>query len=443
MPAPPILRAMLRATASLLAALAQPALPAESVQPADAQDTGQCLAFGPAITVASRHDSRAALAQARADRASAELDLEKGTNRPQFSAFARSGIGDGFQADNEFDNRFGLRVSQRLFSFGRGRLARDAASQREQAAQYDIGTMRTEIAAEAATRFLAAARAEDEAASLAEMNLYYERAAAEAPVRLQAGLLKQSEAVGVEAENARLRVRQSSATLRARQQQTFLSTLIGQMVSCINSPTAPDLLRTLQPPNLDGALSESATASPELRSLQAQVNAAELDRRRLARSRLPEIGVSGTSALNFGNNANGFTNSNRLGLDVNLPLYQGGQIAARTAAAGAEGRIVRAELETRRRAIEEETRIAWLSVSQQREVVRLSEQMLGALTAQTTALQREYDLGLVTLTEVIDAKRQEADGRLAAITARYDLLESQLRLASLTGRIQQFIETEG
>ena len=398
-------------------------------------DESACMALDRVMTLAVGHDARMELAGARVERAEADLSIERSADRPQISAFARTGLGDGVQADNEFDNRVGVRVSQRLFSFGRGRLSREAATLRERAARFDVDSAREEIAAEAAVHFLAAARAKEEAEASHLMNSYYERAAAEVPRRLGAGLLKRSEATGVQAEYARFRVRRNSAELQIQQQRTRLATMTGVEVECISQESAPDLLRRMLPPTYEAAIDEALDGSPAIRSREANVRAADLDRERLSRARLPDIGVSGTSALGFNDRAGGWDNANRIGLDINMPIYSGGQISGRTAAAAAELRISESQLEAQRRAVEEETRLAWESIVQLRQVVRLSEEMLEALVAQSAALQEEYENGLVTLTELIEAKQEEFQGRLAEIDARYDLLEQQLQLTRLTGRL--------
>lgn len=394
------------------------------------------------MTLAVGHDARMGLAEARVDRAQADVSIERAADRPQISAFARSGLGDGVQADNELDNRFGLRVSQRLFSFGRGRLSREAAALRERSARFDVESAREEIAAEAAVHFLSAARAKEEAAASLLMNAYYERAAAEVPRRLGAGLLKRSEATGVQAEFARFRVRQNSAELQLQQQRTRLTTMTGVEIECIAQEGADDLLRRMLPPTYESAIDDALDGSPTIRSREANVRAANLDRERLSRARLPDIGISGTSALGYGDRTGGWDNANRVGLDINMPIYSGGQIRGRTAAAAAEARISESQLEAQRRTIEEETRLAWESIVQLRQVVRLSEEMLEALIAQSAALQEEYEHGLVTLTELIEAKQEEFQGRLAEIDSRYDLLEQQLQLTRLTGRLATLIQAQ-
>jgi outer membrane protein len=404
---------------------------------AQAQASQACVGLAQAITLATSSDPRIGRADAAMDRARAQVRIERAGARPQLSAFVRSGVGDGngVQVDNEFDNRVGVRVSQRLFSFGRTRLAIDAAQLRADGEREGIRGTRLAVASDVGQRYLGIARATEKVAAAITMIDYYARDSEQVGRRLQAGLLKQSEASGIRAEAARARARAAEERLRVEQERTALETLIGQPAACI-LPNGSDMIAQMpQPPGLADALAEAEQRSPALAARAAEAAAARLDRTREARRGLPDVGVSGASALDFNRSPGGLDRVSRVGIDVTAPLYQGGQINGRRDAAAAQARLLDFELAAEQRDLANEVSIAWLRIRDLAPVAELNRETLAALREQAAAVEREYENGLVTLTDLIEIRRNEYNGRLAEIDARYDVTFERLRLLRLTGRL--------
>jgi adhesin transport system outer membrane protein len=401
-----------------------------------AEVPGGCIGLEQAVTLATSGDPRIGRADAAFDRARAQVRIERAAGRPQLSAFARSGIGDGdgVQADNEFDNRLGLRLSQRLYSFGRTGLAVGAAELRAAGEREGIRAARLQVAGEAGERFLLIARGLEKVKAAEAMIAYYAKDAEQVGRRLDAGLLKRSEASGILAEAARARARAAEERLRVEQERTALETLIGVAAPCVVPDAGEAFLRIRQPPALQAALSEAEARSPAIAARTAEAAAAQLDRKREGRGGLPDIGVSGTSALDF-NRDRGIERVSRFGLDVTAPIFQGGQIGGRRDAASAQARLIGYEVQVEKRTVANDVTIAWTRTRDLAPIAELNRQTVAALGDQAVAVEREYEAGLVTLTDLIEVRRNEYTGRLAEIDARYDLLLERLRLLRLTARL--------
>ena len=78
------------------------------------------------MRIASETAPEVSVAQARVQRAEADLAEARSLRRPQLSTFGRSGVGDTGLTTNQNDNQVGLRLSQRVFDFGDARLAIDS-----------------------------------------------------------------------------------------------------------------------------------------------------------------------------------------------------------------------------------------------------------------------------------------------------------------------------
>ena len=400
--------------------------------------TSACVTLERAIALSLERDPRIGRAAAGARRAEAQVRVERSNDRPQLSAFARSGFGEGgsIRADNQFDNRAGLRVSQRLYSFGRSQLAIGAAEQRAAGSRYGVRAAELEVVAEASERFLGIQRGEERIAAAEAMSADYERDLAQVDRRLEVGLIKLSEASGLRAEAARARARVVEERLAVQQERTALAAVTGAP-ACIVAEPEQGMLVGRQPPSLQVALDEADLNSPELSARAAELSAARLDQRREARERLPDIGVSGVVAFDLARNDPNLDGgrSSRLGLDITMPLYQGGRTAARAAAAAGAAESLDFALRSERRLTAQEVEIAWIRTRELAPIAELNGQTLAALQAQAAATEQEYVNGLATLTELIEVRRQEHQGRLADIDARYELMNERLRLLRLTARI--------
>lgn len=156
--------------------------------------------------------------------------------------------------------------------------------------------------------------------SRAGISRYYSLDASEVDRRLELGLLKLSEASGVRAEATRAAATEAEERLLVAQERAALAALLGRDAGCIESARDERFLAARQPPALVEALDEAARRSPALIAGEAELAAATLDRRREARAALPDIGVSGVSALAFGREGRGIDRTSRIGLDLNAPL---------------------------------------------------------------------------------------------------------------------------
>ena len=132
---------------------------AQIIHVSAAEPAPQCAPFDAVISQAVSYDPRIDEAISHFDIERAELSLAKADRFPQLESFSRAGLGDGAAADNQIDNRVGVRLSQRVFGFGAGRYERRAAKARADSAEFDIATARTTVALETAQAYIAILRA--------------------------------------------------------------------------------------------------------------------------------------------------------------------------------------------------------------------------------------------------------------------------------------------
>lgn len=126
-----------------------------------------------------------------------------------------------------------------------------------------------------------------------------------------------------------------------------------------------------------------------------------------------------------------------IGLQLNLPLYAGGGVVARTREAAALLDKARADLENVRRQQALTVQRSFLNEISSFNQVRALEQ---ALTSSETALasnKRGYQVGVRVNVDVLDAEQQVYSTRRELSSARYATILNQLRLKAAVGALGQ------
>ncbi|MBZ0071597.1 MAG: TolC family outer membrane protein [Gammaproteobacteria bacterium] len=128
-------------------------------------------------------------------------------------------------------------------------------------------------------------------------------------------------------------------------------------------------------------------------------------------------------------------NDGSIGLQLAVPLYQGGAVNSRTREARFRFDEAREQLDVTQRAIERQTRDAYRGVVTGISEVRAAEQ---ARTSSTTALEAAetgFEVGTRTIVDVLDAQRALTLAELNLSQTRYDYLLNSLRLKQAAGTL--------
>jgi len=129
------------------------------------------------------------------------------------------------------------------------------------------------------------------------------------------------------------------------------------------------------------------------------------------------------------------TNAAIIGLQLNIPLFEGGAVSSRTREAVALREAARNNLEAARRSAEFNARQAFLNVTNGRAQVQALEQ---ALVSSETALESNrvgYDVGVRINIDVLNAQQQVFQTKRDLARARYDTILSGLRLGAAAGTL--------
>jgi len=152
---------------------------------------------------------------------------------------------------------------------------------------------------------------------------------------------------------------------------------------------------------------------------------------------LPTLDLIATKNFNTTGGRFGSTDihDTAIGLELNVPLYQGGLVNSRTRQARYNYDAALDRLEQQRRAAQRQTRESFLSVVSSISQVKALKQALVSSETALEATQAGFDAGTRTAVDVVDAQRVVLQAKRAYALARYDYLLSRLRLKQAAGTL--------
>ena len=317
--------------------------------------------------------------------------------------------------------RVGLGLQQEILTFGRLGWATEAAGLSRQAAESELRAAEQALWEETGLRYRDALSAL-QAVEVAEDSLE----AARAQLRDSENLVDQGVAAPFDVVRSRSEVLEAEQALleaRARRETTHL-----RLAVLLGLPSDPPLElapapEVPPPPEGTGdAVAEAFRRRPELAALRLGAEAAEARVRLAASQDNPSLRLTSEYQRR---NATGFTRDFQwsTGLQLQVPLFDGGLTAARVGQAEEVARQARARLEEAERAIRIEVERTLLELRTAWNQVRVARQKVQELTEARRLANLRYQNGLSTQVERLEAET-------AWTRARFGLVRSELDYAS-------------
>lgn len=122
-----------------------------------------------------------------------------------------------------------------------------------------------------------------------------------------------------------------------------------------------------------------------------------------------------------------------VGLQLEIPLYQGGAVSSRAREAVANQQKAQDDVEAARRKADLQTRQAYLNVASSVAQVQAYEQALVSSQSQLDSTSLGYEVGVRTSVDVLNAQQQLYSAKRDLLQARYTWLLSVLQLKAAAG----------
>lgn len=190
--------------------------------------------------------------------------------------------------------------------------------------------------------------------------------------------------------------------------------------------------------SVESWLEQARNGNQQIRAREFAVDAADkvvAQRQGAYMPRVTLIAQKQLSDLGFDNVPINRTDTDYIGVDVQIPIFAGGSNRARVAEARSQYRIAENELRQTELEIVESTRMAYLQVKSAELRVQAAQRLAESTALSYTARQRGFELGTVTSVDVLNALRDRFSAERDLQRARYDLIRYSLVLRREAGTL--------
>ena len=415
----------LRETLTLTLTLAAPLLTTSASKAADLSEIYQ---------MALASDSVIQATQAQYDAAIEALPLARSALRPNMALIADTALNEtNNDGTGTYEsNSYGASITQNIYNPAAWQSAKKAKLNVAQAeatlleAQQNLMFRTTQayfniLTAEEAFRAASSSR---EAIS---------RQTEQAERRFEVGLTAVTDVKEAQAQLDLAVAREVVAENQLALAKEALRVIIRQDVPVLSSLKADAELTRPNPASMQEWIAMAEQNSPRLKIADLEQGLAEKDIKIERAGRKPTVALNGAYTNSTTESATGRdVESGQLKLQLNYPLYTGGRTSASLRQAKARARQAAFNRETVRRAVEQETRDAYLSVIADVSQASALRQALSSTEVAKEATQAGYDAGTRTAVEVLVSLRDtfNANADYAAARHQYVVRSLQLRLAA-------------
>lgn len=229
--------------------------------------------------------------------------------------------------------------------------------------------------------------------------------------------------------------------LKAKQNTRFtkhqLEVLVNIPVSSLArlDPTRLDL-SPLQPASLDAWMEKSVDHNPQLRQLNAMLDAARLEVSKARAGHMPTVDLVmlyRKSDSDSESTINQRNDTKQLGLQVAIPLYAGGHTQSTVRQALASVDRIQEQVEATRRALQLQVRKEYQSIVEGQENIRANQIAVHSADQAVLSTRKGIEAGTRTSLDVLNALQQKATAARDLANARYQYVMARIRILSLTG----------
>ncbi|MAT51265.1 MAG: channel protein TolC [Porticoccaceae bacterium] len=406
-------------------------------------------------------DPRLLAADAEADIYQAREKYQRGALLPQVSGSAQGtrtgrespGTGGTNVRDYYDGEKYSLSLTQSLYNKPQWEGYRAARNEADQyAARFeDTENLITVDLVERYTKVLAAednlrfVRAEREAA---------EKQYSQIKARYERKLAMVTDLLEVEARVDRLRTEELNARNQVALAREAMSEMLGRAVDEPLAPLRDEIFVTWDLSSPDTWIRRGLRDNSALQAAQLAVKAAEAGVRQANGGRHPTVNLqllAQKSDIGFENAQVPTSEVYVAAVNLNVPLFSGGQVSAQVAEARARLRLATQEREEVERDLRKQIREAYLNAHSAMQRVEATRKAVASAQKSYEARQKGYKYGTVTVVDVLDAAENLYAAERDYRQAYYDLMVEGMNLYRTAGsdapakvaEVNQWLETDG
>lgn len=220
-----------------------------------------------------------------------------------------------------------------------------------------------------------------------------------------------------------------------------IQSIIGQMPGALASAKESLAVVIPAPQDMEKWVEMAEQKNPQLIYQQKALTLATQEIERTHAGHLPTLDAVGSysdsrangSATGIGSDTKNFT----IGLQLQVPIYQGGAISSREREAAINQQTAKDQLEQARREVGLQTRQAYLNVASAVAQVKAYEQALASSQSSLDSTSLGYEVGVRTSVDVLNAQQQYYSAKRDLLQARYTWLLSVIKLKAAAGLLTE------
>ena len=193
-----------------------------------------------------------------------------------------------------------------------------------------------------------------------------------------------------------------------------------------------------QPADVERWGSTAVEQNPTVTAARFGADASREEIRRLRSGHYPTLDLvasQSNSDIDGGSMGPRETDTTTLSLQLIVPIYQGGLVSSQTRQAEHRYNQALEGLEQQRRAVDRQTRNAYLGVVASISQVKALQQALVSSRSALQATEAGFEVGTRTIVDVLNAQRELFRARRDLARARYDYVLNSLRLKQAAGTL--------
>ncbi|MEC8443306.1 MAG: TolC family outer membrane protein [Pseudomonadota bacterium] len=224
-------------------------------------------------------------------------------------------------------------------------------------------------------------------------------------------------------------------------QYEALEQLTGQAISEISALKANAEMKDPTPNSADEWVASGIDKFPGLRMVEAQLEAARLQRNAARAQHLPTVELF--ASYEDGDRATGITEqpvalaTTSYGVSISVPLLAGGSLYAQTKQAALTYAAADYQLENQRRTLRQNIRSLYLQVKNDVLNINARQQSIRSARSALDATQTGYKVGTRNIVEVLDAQQNLYRAERDYANARYDYIINLLTLKYYAGTLNE------
>jgi outer membrane protein len=342
-------------------------------------------------------------------------------------------------SDNYNSAGVALSLNQTLFS-RQARIAIDQAELDNQRAGIDLDSARQEVIIRVANSYFSVLGAIDNLDLATSEKIAIQRQLELASERLNVGIGTQTDLYDAEARFQLAEANEIEARNLIEDARESLIAIVGADPGPLRPLREDAPLQVPAPDSAEDWVSIAIANNPALQSASLDFAIAQQEIEFQKSTRSPNIALN--AAQGYRDNSGGINGSSdrtntSVGLELRMPLYLGGAVAARVQKAALGANAQEQVVEFTRRQISRNVRDVYNDVVSG--IGRVEALRLAVIAGQSAveARQEGFSAGLITNLDVLDAQRDLFQARRDYRRARYDFILSVLTLEEVAGQLSE------